>query len=100
MHQNGTPTQQFQQVPNNGRPPSRTNTPQMQGMMQQSPSMVNRQLATDSTITAEFSRIQPHLLAVLRAETGMDNKEPSQFTIQDKVRALLGISWSVLLRLD
>ncbi|KAH6915746.1 hypothetical protein BKA70DRAFT_469207 [Coprinopsis sp. MPI-PUGE-AT-0042] len=88
MLQNGTPTQQFQQIPNNGRPPSRTNTPQMQNMMQQSPSMANRQVVTDNTIVADFSRLPPQQVALLKAEVGLDNKDPSQLTIQDKRRIL------------
>ena len=89
MLQNGTPTQQFQPIPNNGRPQSRTNTPQMQGMTQQSPSMANRHLAiSDDAVLAEFSRVPPQLVNQVKGEYELGTKDITQFTIQDKRKFL------------
>ncbi|TFK21776.1 hypothetical protein FA15DRAFT_681963 [Coprinopsis marcescibilis] len=87
----GTPMQQFQQLGGGGRPPSRTNTPQMQGMMQQSPSMGNRQvmpMVADATILSDFARLSPQQVLLWKQEMKIADKDNSQLSVQEKRRIL------------
>lgn len=90
QHPAGTPTQSFQQV---GRPPSRTATPGQGGnMMHPSPSMINRQPPGSGGITSqeqvllnEILLIPPQMLAQIKQELGFIGKDPSTFSLMDKV---------------
>jgi len=81
----------FQQLQ---RPPSRTASPS-NIMTQPSPSMTNRQpagimptVAHEASLNAELLKIPSNLLASLRAELGLAEKETQHFTLDDKVSAL------------
>jgi hypothetical protein len=71
-----------------GRPPSRTNTPQMQpGMTHQSPSMGNRQpMPQLEAIESEFRQINPSLFPQLKQDASIPaEKNQNHFSYDDKV---------------
>ncbi|TEB21950.1 hypothetical protein FA13DRAFT_1525725 [Coprinellus micaceus] len=70
-----------------GRPPSRTNTPQMQpGMTHQSPSMGNRQpMPQLEAIESEFRQINPSLFPQLKQDASIPaEKNQNHFSYDDK----------------
>lgn len=80
-----------------GRPPSRTNTPQMQpGMMvNQSPSMGNRQIVggAEMAINNDFARLQPAHIHQAKLEVGIPvDKDSSALNLNEKVGTSLDIT--------
>lgn len=75
-----------------GRPPSRASTPQS-GMMNPSPSMASRQppgtmgdpRQQENNINAELQSISPQILAMVKAEIGLAEKNIASMTVAEKV---------------
>lgn len=78
-----TQTPPFTQL---NRPSSRPATPGQ--MMQPSPSLMDRQTpvnTSESSLNAELARLPHNLIASIRQELGVHDKEPQSLTQDDKV---------------
>ncbi|KIY65703.1 hypothetical protein CYLTODRAFT_57222 [Cylindrobasidium torrendii FP15055 ss-10] len=72
--------------PLGGRPPSRTGTPGQSMMPPQG--MVQGMNPHIQSIETEFRNISPQVLNTLRQEVGLDNKDISMYTMDDKQRVV------------
>ena len=93
----GPPGPGFGPMPT-GRPPSRTNTPQMQqpGMIQQSPSMGNRPMMPpdafqmNQQLQNEFSRLPPTAIQQAKIDLGIPlERDNNSLRPDEKVRRFL-----------
>jgi len=70
------------------RPGSRSGTPiTNQMMMQPSPSLTARQLSVQADITNEINRLPPAILAVVKQEAGLADRDVALMTPEEKVRS-------------